>query len=270
MPATKKTSKTKSKSRSTSKPKTRSRSRSTRTRDAYDDLFSDCRPGYERGLLTGECTKIPCYDLYGNYIHHARRNKYGECEFPDCPSGKIRNPDTGKCIGKKTETGRFLRSLERADRDILKAQYANEFLGLQHPVFGPQNKPLFGQEAHEAAQKRAQELKASREASIAEYTKREQEMREYRRKLAEVEDRHRLRLENFRTGGSMFTAPTPAPTKLPPRVVEASRKAAERSRQRIAERQREEAAKGVKASAPAPAPSGIRTAFSFLNPYGFF
>jgi len=281
MPAKKtgtKKSSSKSKPRTRSKPKTTrrktssSRSRSSRS-DEYDFLYSndydslgafdECRPGYERGLFSGKCQKIPCYDMFGNYVHSSIRNKYGECEIPGCSSGKVRNPDTGKCISNKSETGRYLRSIERADRDIYRGELASRMLGLGGlgaPVFGPENKKLTPQELHANAQQKAKELREEREARVLEYKNRENEMREYRRKIEEVELKHRLRMQNV--GGSLFQAKP----QLSPQVVEASARAAQRAREAAARRGPRN---NTDISPVAPSKSsGERSVFSFLNPFG--
>lgn len=292
---TKKSSpKSKPKAKPRSKPKAKttrrksstSRSRSSRS-DEFDFLYSDdygrsgdfdefslddCRPGYERGL-SGKCQKIPCYDMFGNYIHSSRRNKYGECEIPGCSSGKVRNPDTGKCISNKSETGRYLRSIERADRDIQRGELASRLIGLDGglgfsgfgpPVYGPQNKVLTPQERHAAAQEKAKELREKREARVLEYKNRENEMREYRRKIEEVELKHRLRLQNV--GGSLFQ-PAAKP-QVSARVAEASARAAQRAREAAARRGPINNPSNATNPAVAERPSLARSVFSFLNPFG--
>lgn len=283
----------KSKSKPKPKPKTTrrkksstSRSRSSRS-DEFDFLYSDdygrsgdfdfsldeCRPGYERGL-TGKCQKIPCYDMFGNYIHSSIRNKYGECEIPGCSSGKVRNPDTGKCISNKSETGRYLRSIERADRDIQRGELASRLIGLDGglgfagfgpPVYGPQNRVLTAQEQHANAQEKAKELREKREARVLEYKNRENEMREYRRKIEEVELKHRLRLQNV--GGSLFQ-PKPAVPQVSTRVAEASARAAQRAREAAARRGPMNNPSRATNPAVEERPSAARSVFSFLNPFG--
>lgn len=187
---TRKTS-TRSKSRKTaSKPRSRSRSTRSRSRplSGYGLYGTECAPGYQRSLITGECTKIPCFDREGNMIPYATRNKYGECQLPSCGKGSVLNPETGRCISASTDAGKLLSAYREQEMDALRAQRAAELAAVPKPSFMSGGfSGLFGslfgdrtsaREAHAKAQAAGT---AAREAELA----RMMELRDRRRQMAD-------------------------------------------------------------------------------------